>query len=229
MFCCTPADVITIDPVRTLNDFRGKELRAGAMGAKILEVLGATPVAMPQSEVPEALQKRIIVGYASATETLWDFKYAEICKYSTNVKLFPYNFSVTMNWDTWNALPPEVQKVIDDMSFEMAMWIGQYEDMHSAEAVVWAKEEHGLEEIFLSPSEFGTWHALTKPLIDEWVEQATAKGLPAQQILYDVYDWKEEAEAIYGTELMPSKEFVDELYANRDYYEEKYCATFLKK
>jgi TRAP-type C4-dicarboxylate transport system substrate-binding protein len=229
MFACTPADVITIQPVRSLDDLKGKELRASGTGVTILKALGATPVAMPQSEVPAALQKRIIVGYASATETLWDFKYAEICKYSTNAKLFPVSFSVTMNWDSWKALPPSVQKVLEDLSFENAIWTGQYEDMHSAEALIWAKKQHGLEEISLTPAEFGTWHALTKPLINEWKAQAAAKGLPAEQILSDAYDWKAEAEAKYGTELMPSKKFVDELYANKDYCEKKYGATFILK
>ena len=99
--------------------------------------------------------------------------------------------------------------------------------MHSAEALVWAKEEQGLEEIFLTTAELGKWHAITAALIDEWLDQAAAAGLPAQQILDDVYKWKAEAESKYGTELMPSQEFVDELYAHAAEYEATYGATFI--
>ena len=71
------------------------------------------------------------------------------------------------------------------------------------------------------------WRALTKTLIDEWLAEAAAAGLPAQQILDDVYKLKAEAEKKYGTALMPAQKFVDELYAHKAEYEEKYGATFL--
>jgi TRAP-type C4-dicarboxylate transport system substrate-binding protein len=83
MFTCAPANIYAKVPVRNLEDLNGLQLRASGGVAQVLKELGATPVGMPQSEAPEALQKGVVKGAASSLETLKDFKYAEMCKYVT--------------------------------------------------------------------------------------------------------------------------------------------------
>ena len=99
MFTSAPANIYAKVPVKNLDDLKGLQLRASGMVAEVLKALGATPVGMPQSETPEALQKGVVKGAVSSLETLMDFKYAELCKYVTIMNGPIYPFAVVMNMD----------------------------------------------------------------------------------------------------------------------------------
>jgi len=186
MFTCAPANIYAKVPVKNLDDLKGLELRASGGVAQVLKALGATPVGMPQSETPEALQKGVVKGAASSLETLMDFKYAELCKYVTIFNGPIYPFAVVMNMDKWNSLPKDVQKVMDDLAMEQAWWTGNYMDNHVNESIEWSKKNHNIEITTLTQKELAKWNKLLKPITDKWIENAKAKGLPARTILKDI-------------------------------------------
>ena len=191
MFTCAPANIYAKKPVRNLEDLKGLELRASGGTAQALKALGATPVGMPQSETPEALQKGIVQGAASSLETLMDFKYAEICKYVTIFNGPVYPFAVVMNMDKWNSLPKDVQDVMDGLGIEQAFWTGNYMDKHVNESIEWSKKNHNIEITKLTKKELANWNRLLRPLKDKWITKAKAKGLPARAILRDIRVAKE--------------------------------------
>ena len=191
MFTCAPANIYAKKPVRNLEDLKGLELRASGGAAQALKALGATPVGMPQSETPEALQKGVVKGAASSLETLMDFKYAEICKYVTIFNGPVYPFAVVMNMDKWNSLPKDVQDVMNSMGVEQAFWTGNYMDKHVNKSIEWSKKNHNIEITKLTKKELANWNRLLRPLKDKWITQAKAKGLPARAILRDIRVAKE--------------------------------------
>ena len=191
MFTCAPANIYAKKPVRNLEDLKGLELRASGGTAQVLKALGATPVGMPQSQTPEALQKGVVQGAASSLETLMDFKYAEMCRYVTIFNGPVYPFAVVMNMDKWNSLPEDVQKVMDGMAIEQAWWTGNYMDKRVVKSIEWSKKNYNIEIIKLSKKELARWNKLLKPLPDKWSEQAKAKGLSARTILKDIKVAKE--------------------------------------
>ena len=191
-FTSAPAYIHTIDPVRNLEDLKGMELRATGAAAPILEALGGVPIAMPMTELPEALAKGVVKGYLASREVLMDFKFAEIVHYVTDYSTGTVAFLVVMNKDTWNALPADVKKVMDDLYLEQAVWTGEYMDGHVKESLKWSQEEHGLQIITLSPEEQARWDALLEPAVDKWVEDMEAEGLPGQEMLDRLYELKEE-------------------------------------
>ena len=186
MFTCAPANIYAKKPVKNLEDLKGLELRASGGVAQVLKALGAAPVGMPQSECPEALQKGVVKGAASSLETLMDFKYAEMCRYVTIMNGPVYPFAVVMNMDKWNSLPKDVQDVMDGLGTEQAWWTGNYMDKHVNESVEWSKKNHNIEVTKLTTREMTRWNRLMKPLIDKWITDANAKGLPARTILKDI-------------------------------------------
>lgn len=200
MFTCPPANIMSMKAVRSLADIKGYELRASGTGAKILELLGAAPVAMPQSDVPEALQKGVIKGNVSSLEVLKDFKYAEYCHHVTgNVNLFVVSFAVVMNPAKWNSLPDDVKKVFDDLRKEQAIWTGQYVDNHVKEALKWSKETFKDFEVFnLSKGELSKWYTLLKPMNDKYLKDYEAKGIPTKAILDDVMKSKDKYSKEYA-------------------------------
>jgi TRAP-type C4-dicarboxylate transport system substrate-binding protein len=192
MFTCPPANIMSMKPVLSLEDLKGYELRASGTGAKILGLLGAGAVGMPQSDVPEALQKGVIKGNVSSLEVMKDFKYAEYCRHVTaNVNLFVVSFAVVMNQKKWDSLPADVKKAIDDLSRDQAIWTGKYVDNHVKDSMAWSEKTYNVQVYKLSPKEISRWYTILKPMTDTYTKNVEAKGLPAKAILDDVMKLKE--------------------------------------
>jgi len=184
MYTAGPNHIVTIKPVRTLEDLKGLELRASGAVVPLLQALGAAPIGLGQAQVPEYLAKGTIKGYVSSLETLLDFKYAETCKYATDWSpCIGCSFAVVMSKPVWNSLPPDVQKVMDDLALEMSVWTGEYMDKHTEESIAWAIKEQGFQIITISPEEKARWDALIKPVTDKWLADMAAKGLPGKEYL----------------------------------------------
>ncbi len=197
LFTCPPANIMTKKPVKSLKKLKGMELRVGGTQADIIKTLGGIPVAMPQSDTPEALQKGVVKGHVSSMEVLKDFNYAAYTPNATIVNLWVVTFAVVMNKDKWSALPKDVKQVIDDLSREQALWTGTYVDNHVKEALAWSKEKYNLKIYQLPKSEQDKIPTLLKPLIDNYTKRAAAAGLPGDQLMKDVYELKAKYEKQY--------------------------------
>lgn len=184
MFTAGPNHIISTEPLRTLEDLEGAEIRSSGAAADMVAALGAAPVAMPMSALPEALQKGVVKGYVSSLETLMDFKFAEICHYATDWSpSMGCLFAVVMSKDVWNSLPADVQQVMDDLALEHSVWTGEYWDAHDAESLQWAIGEQGFELITISEAEKAKWDAALEPLVDEYLADMVAKGLSGEEYL----------------------------------------------
>ncbi len=186
MFTCAPANIYAKVPVKNLEDLKGLQLRASGGVAEALKALGATPVGMPQSATPEALQKGVVKGAASSLETLKDFKYAELCRYVTIFNGPIYPFAVVMNMQKWNSLPQDVQRVMDELATQQAVWTGVYMDNHVDDSIEWSKKNYNIEITELSKEQLAKWDQLLDPITTKWIAAAKAKGLPAEQIVEDI-------------------------------------------
>ena len=186
MFATAPTNIMSKVPVRSLEDLKGLDLRASGGAAQILAAWGANPVGMPMPATVEALQKGVVKGLYSSLEVMKDFKFAESCKYVTLTDTVIYPFAVVMNMDSWDKLPKETQKILDDLKVEQSEWTGEYMDAHVKNAMKWAVDTQGVEVIKLSAAEKARWDAKLQPLIDNWIADAKAKGLPAEDIVADI-------------------------------------------
>jgi len=197
LFTCPPANIMTRTPVKSLADLKGMELRVGGTQADIIKRLGGIPVAMPQSDTPEALQKGVVKGHVSSMEVLKDFNYAAYTANATITNLWVVSFGVVMNKDKWASLPADVKKVFDDLSQEQALWTGRYVDDHVLAAVKWSKEKYNLQMFELPAKEQAEIPKLLAPMVDEYVKKVTAAGLPGEQIIKDVMALKAKYEKEY--------------------------------
>lgn len=185
VFTTGPGDLYTKEPVRGLKDLKGLEIRATGLSAKSLAALGASPVAMAQSEAYESLSKGVVKGNLGPIEVLQGWKQAEVTKYLT-LTPFLYNnlFYITMNLDKWNSLTPEDQKAIEAVNEKffnevaMGLW-----DKQNEAALKYAVDEKGMEVINLPQEEQEQWMSLVKPIQDEFIAQMKQKGQNGQEIL----------------------------------------------
>ncbi len=187
MFTTAPANLMSRTPIRTLADIKGLDLRASGGAAEILRAWGANQVGMPMSATPEALQKGVVQGLFSSLEVLKDLAFAEQCKYVTMTNTVIYPFAVVMNMDRWNALPPDVQKVMDELAPEQSKWTGEYMDGHVRNAIEWSKKEHQVEFIELSADERKAWDGKLSPITEKWIEKhGKNSDFPAARIVEDI-------------------------------------------
>ena len=190
VFTAPPADIMTIKPVRKLSDLKGLELRVSGTGADILKHLGGVPVAMPQSDAPEALQKGIVKGAVSSLEVLKDMNYAAYCPYSVNANLYLVSFAVVMNKRKYDSLPADVKKAIDELSRDQAEWTGAYVDAHVAESIAWAKAKQKHVTSAFTDAEFAQIAAAVKPVLDDYCARVSKKGIDGKSLVADVKELK---------------------------------------
>ena len=193
MFTTEPGYIQSRKPAGSAAELAGMKLRAAGTGVPVLKALGAAPVGMPMPEVPQSVQTGVIDGTMTSREVLQDFKLAETLKYVTDYPTVVVTFAAVMDRKRFDALPADVKKVIEDLGPEMAVWTGQYHDKQNVGgALEWAKREHKLQIVSLSPQERASWDAKLAPMQAEWIKEMSAKGLPAEKYLARVRELRDQ-------------------------------------
>ncbi|MBS4024319.1 MAG: TRAP transporter substrate-binding protein [Clostridia bacterium] len=192
VFATEPSYIMSMDRIASLEDLKGKEIRISGGNAAVLGALGAAPVGMGMGQVSEALQTGVIRGNVSSREVLKDFKFIEKTKYVVDYPLTTTSFAALMDRDVWDSLPADVQKVIDEVSREMALFAGTYLDDYVQDVIEWGQKEQGLEVITLSAEERAKWDAIVMPFAEQAAADAEAKGLPGNQFLKRLLELNEQ-------------------------------------
>ncbi|MBN2210970.1 MAG: TRAP transporter substrate-binding protein [Sedimentisphaerales bacterium] len=184
-----PGILASKKPVRTLEDMAGMKVRGTGLSAKVVEALGATPVAMSQGETYEALQKNVVQATFCPIETLKGWKQGEVIECVTDTSTIGYTTAmyVVMNKAKWDALPADVRKVFSEVSAEWVDKHGQAWDQADEEGREFVKSLNR-EMIDLSEEQKQLWRDRVKPILDEYIEQTEAKGLPGKAFLADIQE-----------------------------------------
>jgi len=171
-------------PISTLDDFKGKKLRASGIATKIVTLLGGVPVGTTMPETYEALRTGVVEGSVGPMEALKGWKWGEVVSSSTLNYASAYStaFFIVMNKQKWAALPPDVQTVFTEVSKEWIVKQGKTWDEIDAEGMDFVKAR-GNKIINLTPEEDAKWAEKVKPMLDEYVANAKSKGLPGEEAL----------------------------------------------
>jgi TRAP-type C4-dicarboxylate transport system substrate-binding protein len=174
-------------PVRKLEDLASLKVRATGLSSKIVEHLGATPIAMGQADTYEALQKGVVDATFCPIETLKGWNQGEVINCVTETSVIGYTTAmfVVMNKGAWDKLGPDLQKVFTDVSDEWVDKHGQAWDQADRDGEAFVKELQR-EIITLPADEQQRWQTAVQPVLDAYVAAATEKGLPGQQFLSDL-------------------------------------------
>ncbi len=177
-------------PITKLEDLKGLKMRTYGSNAKLMGLLGGTPVAMPMTDVYDSLSRGVADGVMAAYEALEGFRLGEQVKYTTENFGTSYTatFVVIMNKKKWDSLPPDVQKIIDGMSVD---YIEKY-------AAMWDEiEKSGKQYVLnrgnkingLTKEEEARWVAKAQPLFEEYAKNMKAKNLPGDEALAFIRDY----------------------------------------
>jgi TRAP-type C4-dicarboxylate transport system substrate-binding protein len=191
--------------VKTMADLKGLRLRSpGPQQMAVLRSWGVSPLTIQVTDLYDALQKGMADGALLPFSAIKDFKLEDVIKYSTISNSYVMTSGMAMNLKTWNNLPPDIQKIIDETTGrKMAEFNGAMNDRMS---------EHALEEIRkaggqiyeLPAAERKAWMEKAKPVCDVWVADMEKKGLPGKKVyeeavaLLDKYSREEASAGVKG-------------------------------
>ena len=177
-------------PVAKLEDLKGLKLRCYGSNAKFVGLLGAAPVAMPMTEVYDALAKGVVDGMLGDYPGLFNFKTGEYIKYTTENRQTAYSaaFIVMMNKQKFTSLPKDVQAIVDRMSQEyMEKYAKDWTDME-IEGKEWLIKR-GAKISSLSNEEEARWYEKgAKPLVEAYIKEMKEKGLPGEEAVKFLLD-----------------------------------------
>ena len=179
-----PGVLHTKQPVKKLEDLKGMKIRCTGMAAKIITALAGTPVAMPMGDTYDALNRGVVDGSMAPQESLQGWKWGEVVKYTTESFGSSYSTGmfVVMNKDKWNALTPDVQKIIEKVNEEWIEKQGKAWDEIDKQGRAFTLKS-GNKIIPLSKEEDLKWSKAVAPILDEYVNSMKQKGLPGDEVL----------------------------------------------
>jgi TRAP-type transport system periplasmic protein len=173
--------------VRNLNDIKGKVI--GFPGGRIIpayiKALGASPEQSPSPEVYTNIEKGIIDGQVLPFETQMAFKLSDVAKFVTMTNQGSAAKCLVMRMQTWNSLPPDVQKIIEDLN-PWAEELLSKVNMAAFQRVSGISKQAGVEMIEFTPAERTRWDEATKSVEKNWFAEMDAKGLPATAMYNDI-------------------------------------------
>jgi TRAP-type C4-dicarboxylate transport system substrate-binding protein len=179
-----PGFLHTKTAVEKLEDLKGMKIRCTGLAAKIVEKLGAVPVAMPMPDTYDSLKRGVVDGSMAPQESLKTWKWGEVVKFTTESwgSAYSTGFFVVMNKGKWNSLPKDVKKIIEQVNKEWIERQGKnWDDIDKAgrEATLAA----GNKIITLSKEENMRWAEAVKPILDGYVKNMKEKGLLGDKAL----------------------------------------------
>jgi TRAP-type C4-dicarboxylate transport system substrate-binding protein len=174
-------------PVTTPDDMQGLKIRGATRQVNaLLETLGAEPVGMPVPAIPEALSKGVIDGTTIPWEVTPSLKLTELVENHTEFEgahLYNVTFVLAMNPAAYEALPEDLQQVIDDNSgLEFSVFAGGTQsdaDGPSREAAL----DAGNNIITVSEEDAQVWREAAQPVYDQWLAEMEARGVDGQALI----------------------------------------------
>jgi TRAP-type C4-dicarboxylate transport system substrate-binding protein len=168
--------------VVAMDEFKGLKIRCGgSVQSQSTALLGATGVSMAGGEQYMALQTGVIDGTITGIDMAIDRKFFEVCKYALNQPIYFGVYVLLMNKETWNGLPPELQKLIEQTSNEIGA--SEVERRLNGEQSLWSDYGKKSEVYTISKEELARWHQAVAGVADKYVKDTAAKGHPAKEAL----------------------------------------------
>ncbi len=184
-----PAILISRKPVTTLEDLKGMKVRTSGENAKIMEQFGAIPVGLPVMECYDAASKGMIDGITTGITAMESFRFAEVMKYVIEYTGSAQTVVVltAMNKNKWNAIPSDLQKIIEDVSKEWPDKFTKVNELQSKTARDYSISK-GVKITKLSAEENAKWKAKSTSSLNEYISKMKQKGLPGEEALKFVQD-----------------------------------------
>lgn len=175
------------DAPAKLDDFNGLSVRATGGIGKAMETVGAVPTSMSATEVRQAMDSGVVKAVAFAPHAHMSYGTIENATWwTTNLNPGTVNCPVVVNTEALNSLSDAHREALlgsveESLDHYVATYNGKTMDAWGP-----ALDERGITKVSFSDEEIAAFkEAAAAPAAKAWIEENTARGLPAQE-LYDM-------------------------------------------
>jgi TRAP-type C4-dicarboxylate transport system substrate-binding protein len=183
---------MTREPIEKLEDLKGMKLRAASRtGVWVLEALGASAVGVDLTELAPMLSKGTINGSLLPYEIAPAVKMHELVDYFTilaepQTRIGPTVFAFLMNKDSYDRLPDDLKKVIDDNSGDnIAEWVGQNWDEIEEPGLQVMQSDPNNKFNQISPEETQRIRDAVQPVFTRFYEEMDKLGVDGEAMVED--------------------------------------------
>jgi TRAP-type C4-dicarboxylate transport system substrate-binding protein len=174
------------EPVKKIEDLKGKIAATWGHVTPVLLKMGAKPVLTNSAEVYQGCQSGV---YDMVVENVGWFRalrMEEVIKSVTLVGFEAMQLMYVMNAQKFANLPPDLQKVMEEVSLEQTWKMPIMFDNYAVELFAWLRQNQKQITIdTLSKEEKVRFANAVGSLRDEWVADVKAQGFPAEMMLKD--------------------------------------------
>ncbi|WP_424978784.1 C4-dicarboxylate TRAP transporter substrate-binding protein [Leisingera sp. S232] len=177
----------TGDKPSSLKDFEGLSVRATGGIGKAMEAVGAVPTSMSATEVRQAMDSGIVKAVAFAPHAHMAFGTIENGTWwTTNLNPGTVNCPVVVNTDALDSLSEDHRAaLLGSVDEALAHYVDFYK-FNALDAWEPALDTARIELVTFPDAEIAAFKdAAAAPAAAAWIEENTARGLPAQE-LYDL-------------------------------------------
>lgn len=173
------------DPIHEPSDLEGMRIRSpGPLQNTLIEALGGSPVTTPAPEIYDSVDRGVVDGVIGAYSLVTSFNLDETINHASKGGFYVATFFLVMNQETWDALTPEDQALLDsltgeDISLRAARAYDEGYDLADARL-----REAGIEPYEFSSEELEVWRDAAEVVVEDWIAEQEAEGRPAREI-YD--------------------------------------------
>jgi len=179
----TPSMLMTVKPVRKLEDMKGLTIRAPAILGDVIKALGGTPAPTPVMETYDAIAKNVLQGAFVGGGEAKNLRFGEVVNSITDTWRVgnSYPFYVVMNKKKYNSLPLDIKEIFDALCGEYKERFALMWNAQDFDGRAFAKAK-GVEYIDLPDGEAKRWTEAVEPIIENYIERMVSKGFDESEV-----------------------------------------------
>ena len=191
-FTTGPSQLLSREPITSLDELKGKKIRATGNFGKAFEENGAAAVSMSQPDVYQALSTGTIDGTASYAYVINSYKQYEVANNLTTINMGQnLGWGIVINNRVWASLKPEQQELLTQLGRDTTLYLAQ--KMYESRTTIMEKLRVGIDGNTIV--EHDGADVLSKSLNDaaekaglDWLAREKEQGLTEADALLAAFD-----------------------------------------
>ena len=176
--------LMTTFPVDSVDDLDGVKILAPGPSASWLEGTGAVPVDGGLTTYYTQISTGVADGVLTILTGAPPYRIQEVAPYVTLVGIGgQLTGGMSINLDTWNDLPEDVQTVLTELGQEYSEGVAAEIRVRYARALETFEADENTFVSELPPAEKQRWIEGLPNIAARWVEDTEARGIPAGRVL----------------------------------------------
>ncbi len=179
MTTSTPKDLVSIKPIRTLEDMRGKRVGVlDAMSSDVIALLGGTAITLPLADMYMGLQRGMLDAVLAPIPTYRSTKVCEVGKYITRCSISVSTSPCVMNKQVYDKFAPAVRAEVDKIAgLPFTALMSNWVDRSTQADLEYLQQHDKVQVIELAPEERARWAAKAEPMFEQWKANARKAGV----------------------------------------------------